>query len=342
MPTLDELKTLQAIPLAVKIQKSIQRIKEWVNHYGEDGVYISFSGGKDSTVLVDLVDKAIPNNNIPLVFCDTGLEYPEIREFVKSYGDRVVWLKPEMTFKQVIEKYGYPVPSKEIAVHVHLAKLAIAENREEDSQSYKKLKGQFRTKDGQLSHYNCARWGFLIDAPFDTTSTCCNIFKKKPSKKYEKESGRHPITGSTTAESKQRETTWLKQGCNAFDIDRPTSTPMAFWTEQDVLLYIKDNSLPIASVYGNIVYTDEDGMEYDEPVFNESMQLKTTGVERTGCMFCLFGAHLPENPPRFVQMKQTHPKQYNYIMRPKEEGGLNYKEVIDFINENTKNRKIQY
>ena len=96
-----------------------QRVRGWVEEYGEDGVYVSFSGGKDSTVLLDIVRKDYPD--IPAIFVDTGLEYPEIREFVKTYDD-VTWLKPKMNFKQVIEKYGYPFISKEVSQTVYDAK----------------------------------------------------------------------------------------------------------------------------------------------------------------------------------------------------------------------------
>ena len=110
---------LQALPLKVKVEKTKQRIREWVDTFGEDGVYISFSGGKDSTVLLYLVRELYPN--IPAVFCDTGLEYPEIREFVKGF-ENVEWIKPKMNFRQVIEKYGYPFISKEVAECVYGAR----------------------------------------------------------------------------------------------------------------------------------------------------------------------------------------------------------------------------
>ena len=96
------------------------RIRGWYEHWNGD-VYVSFSGGKDSTVLVDIVEK-MGYKDVPLVFVDTGLEYPEIREFVKGYGDRVTWLKPKLTFKQVIEKYGYPFISKEVSESVQGAR----------------------------------------------------------------------------------------------------------------------------------------------------------------------------------------------------------------------------
>ena len=117
--TLEELQMRQALPLNLKIRMTKTRIREWINEYGEDGVYVSFSGGKDSTVLLDLVRQDYPN--IPAVFVDTGLEYPEIREFVKTF-DNVIWLKPKMNFKQVIEKYGYPFISKEVSESVEGAR----------------------------------------------------------------------------------------------------------------------------------------------------------------------------------------------------------------------------
>ena len=110
--TKQELIQWQNLPLNIKILMTKERIRNWINEYGEDGVYISFSGGKDSTVLLDLVRQNYPD--IPAVFIDTGLEYPEIREFVKKF-DNVIWLKPKMNFKQVIQNYGYPFISKEVS-----------------------------------------------------------------------------------------------------------------------------------------------------------------------------------------------------------------------------------
>lgn len=110
---------MQAAPLSVKVLLTKSRIRDWVNEFGEDGVYISFSGGKDSTVLLDIVRQDYPN--VPAVFCDTGLEYPEIREFVKTI-DNVTWIKPAMTFRQVIEKCGYPMISKEVSECVYGAR----------------------------------------------------------------------------------------------------------------------------------------------------------------------------------------------------------------------------
>lgn len=113
MPTSDELKMLQALPLDLKIRRTQQRIREWVNHWGKDHVYVSFSGGKDSTVLLHIV-RQMYGDEIPAVFVNTGLEYPEVQHHVRSFPN-VVILHPEMNFRDVIVKYGYPVISKEVS-----------------------------------------------------------------------------------------------------------------------------------------------------------------------------------------------------------------------------------
>lgn len=116
---ISDLYQMQSLPLNAKVRMTQRRIKEWVDEYGEDGVYISFSGGKDSTVLLDIARKLYPN--IKAMFVDTGLEYPEIRQFVKQFNN-VDWIKPKMTFRQVIERYGYPFISKEVSECVYGAR----------------------------------------------------------------------------------------------------------------------------------------------------------------------------------------------------------------------------
>lgn len=108
-----ELQSMQAAPLSAKISMTKQRIREWVNEYGEDGVYVSFSGGKDSTVLLHLV-REMYGDSIPAVYCNTGLEYPEITQFVKTF-DNVEIIKPKKNFFQVCEQYGFPLISKEVS-----------------------------------------------------------------------------------------------------------------------------------------------------------------------------------------------------------------------------------
>lgn len=212
-----------------------------------------------------------------------------------------------------------------------------------------------KVTDEMSSRYNRKKYLFMLEAPFEISKNCCTVMKKGPAHKYAKETGRMPMTAQMASESKLRTSQWLINGCNGFDMKSPISNPMSFWTDQDVLLYIKQNNLPICSVYGDIVedlegteevegqltMSDVEGWENQSIFDAKRPPLKTTGCQRTGCMFCGFGCQMEKDEGRFAKMKKTHPKQYDYIMRPWDAGGLNYKEVIDWINENG-NMHIKY
>ena len=166
--------------------------------------------------------------------------------------------------------------------------------------------------------------------------------KKKPAKAYAKQTGKQPITAQMASESKLREKQWMKNGCNGFEMKSPISNPMSFWTENDVLQYAKSRGIKLASVYGDIMYKDATGLLYYDNFCGG--KLCTTGCDRTGCIFCGFGAHLDERnggTPRFVRLRQTHPKQYQYcigggeyvdgIWQPNEKG-LGMGHVFDELN----------
>ena len=190
------------------------------------------------------------------------------------------------------------------------------------------------------SMYDRSRYLFMLEAPFDVSNKCCMVMKKQPAHKYAKNTGRKPMTATMATESKLRASNWIKHGCNVFESKNPISNPMSFWTEQDVLIYIKENNLPICSVYGDVV-TDYKSMGQcenqmslaDYGIFdNERPLLKTTGCSRTGCVLCGFGCHLEKEPNRFQMLKETHPKFYNLIHILKN-NGVTYAEAIDWINE---------
>lgn len=247
-----------------------------------------------------------------------------------------------MRFDEVLKTYGFPVISKPVANSIAGAK--------PHNTRWLKLKGELiNPKNGMLSQFNTAKYGFLLDAPFAVSDKCCDVMKKRPARKYNERTGRKPIIGMLANESKKRKDAWFKTGCNAFELKNPQSQPMAFWTEQDILHYIKKYNVPYASVYGDIVVDEKQSVDYVDGQMNiyevignyEGSKLKTTGCKRTGCIFCMFGCHLEKSPNRFERMKETHPKQYNYIMKPVSDGGLGYKEIIDWINEHG-NMNIKY
>lgn len=269
-----QLQQRQSLGLAEKELFSRKRIKEYYEKL-DGNVYVSFSGGKDSTVLLHLVRQMYPD--VPAVFVDTGLEFPEIREFVKTI-DNVIWLKPKMDFKTVIETYGYPVVSKEISQKIREIKTSKSEKL-----INKRLNGDSRGN-GAMSH----KWKFLMNSPFKVSEQCCSVLKKRPAKKYEKDSGNSPIVGTMASDSRTRETAYLKAGCNSFN-GRNMSTPLAIWLEKDIWEYLKKYSLQYSKIY-NMGYT------------------------RTGCIFCMFGLDRETKPDRFDKLFHTHPQLYRYCM----------------------------
>jgi 3'-phosphoadenosine 5'-phosphosulfate sulfotransferase (PAPS reductase)/FAD synthetase len=285
-----QLQQRQALELEAKINLTNQRIREWYD-YWDGQVYVSFSGGKDSTVLLDLVRKVY--SDVPAVFVDTGLEYPEIRDFVKA-TDNVIWLRPEIPFNKVIDTYGYPVISKEIADNIYRAKRG-------SQNAIDRMNGL--NPDGTESSFKRSniKYKYLIDAPFLISNKCCNIMKKNPIKKYEKQTKRKPFIGTMACESTYRKTGYLQTGCNAFNKQRPTSQPISFWLEKDVFEYLDKESIKYSKIYD-------------------------MGYERTGCMFCMFGCQLDKEPNRFQKMKETHPKQYDYCINK-----LGCGKVLDYI-----------
>jgi len=198
--TRQDLKIMQGWSLERKIRVTQTRIMEWyMKHDGQ--VFVSFSGGKDSSVLLDLARRAYPD--IPAVFVDTGLEYPGLRDFVKT-KDNVNWLRPKYPFPQIIDKYGSPVISKEVSDCVDGAR---------KGQAYRlaRLNGELlNPKTGEKSSYNCDNYRYLLDAPFKRSARCCYHMKKAPIYKYERLSGRKAIIGTMACESRLRMQKWLQ------------------------------------------------------------------------------------------------------------------------------------
>jgi 3'-phosphoadenosine 5'-phosphosulfate sulfotransferase (PAPS reductase)/FAD synthetase len=149
------------------------------------------------------------------------------------------------------------------------------------------------------------------------------MMKERPAKEYKTKTKRLPMVGSMAVESARRRTAWLKTGCNSFDGKDAVSKPMSLWLETDVLEYTKRFNLPLALVYGDIVQ-GKDG------------KYKTTGMSRTGCMFCPIGCHLDKGK-RFKEMQKTHPKQWGFVMRDEKDGGLGLGRFLDFLGVEYKN-----
>lgn len=313
----EELDLLQALSLDLKVAKTVARIREAVSYYGKDGMYLSYSGGLDSTVLKHLLDK-LYDNKIPSVYARTGLDFPELVDHVKSQ-ENVIIVEPLKTFPNVIKENGYPVISKSTAMKVMRLR--------DQTGRYKCAYQNFilgKKKNGEKvasatllpkkDHY-------LLDAPFKISHECCYFLKEGPLINYSKETGRRPFMATRTDESDLRASNYLKTGCNLLtcETNRGYSKPLSFWTRQDILTYIKLFDIPYPKVYGDIVM-DEKGA------------LQTTGEIRTGCMYCLFGVAYDAKEShdglnRIQRLNKTHPKIYDYCLNT-----LGLKEVMDYIN----------
>jgi len=278
-------------------------IENWVNHWGVDGVVVSFSGGRDSTVLLHLIRSMYPN--VKAVFSDTGMEYPEIRNFVKTF-DNVHWVKPKRTFKDVLENEGYPVVSKKVSEQIKRL-------RQGTTEANKVSHNLIRTgisKDGRSipSRMLTKKWQYLEHAPFKISDKCCDIFKKQPLKKYFHSENLKPFTGMMKSEGGQRALAYPQ--CNMYYSKEPLSNPIFLWEKEDIDRYIKENNISICEIY------------FDRTVNGNFIK----GESRTGCMFCMFGVHMEKGENRFQKMKISHPKIYEYCMNK-----LGMKSVLNYL-----------
>ena len=344
--TIGDLRQMQSLALPAKVQMTRRRIKEWVDRFDEDGVYVSFSGGKDSTVLLDIVRKDYPG--IEAVFVNTGLEYPSVRQFALS-KENVTELRPTMNFRDVIIKYGYPVIGKEVSQVVQEARIGLKRNDGSYQFRIDRIlgKGHYAPlDDGKKSQFDVSAYKFLLDAPFNISDRCCKIMKKNPARSYERKTKRKIILATMAEESRLRRQRWMKYGCNAWDDKKQkSSNPMSFWTEQDVLTYIHEYSLTIAEAYGQVVVKN-DGIDGQINIHDylrdyRGCQYETEGCKRTGCIFCGFG--ITQDKQRFVMLSEQEPKLCDYVMRGGEfsqsgmwqpsKDGLGYWFVLGWLNE---------
>lgn len=193
MPEKWMLKQYQSLPMQAKVGMSTNRIIEWYEHW-RGNVCVSFSGGKDSTVLAHIVHDFYPD--VPLVFANTGLEYPEIQAFARKMG--ATFVRPKMSFSEVISTYGYPIISKENAETIHGARII-----KNGAKGQRKNTGVARTNENgewlnwrrkalhgiapfDSGYYCKTKWLPLArDTQFNISHYCCNVMKKEPQKANE-------------------------------------------------------------------------------------------------------------------------------------------------------------
>jgi 3'-phosphoadenosine 5'-phosphosulfate sulfotransferase (PAPS reductase)/FAD synthetase len=272
-----------SLPMEAKLVLTQQRIKDFYNHF--DGkVFLSFSGGKDSQVLAEIIrNMPSPYNSIELVFFDTHNENPSVFAIVERYGAKR--LESPLTPKQVIEKVGYPLFNKEVA------------NVIDDIQRGVKYTNNPNAKRRAQIDEIKNKYADFINSPLRISDKCCDELKKKLSHGYARNSGKKPIIATLAIESRNRMISYLNHGCNTFEGAYIKSTPMGMWSRKDVLEYIAKNNIQIAQCYGAEI---KDG----ECILH--------GCKQTGCMFCGFGKGVNF---AYKILKSKYPEYYNSLNR---------------------------
>lgn len=300
----EELRERLSLSLSQKVLHSLDVISSFY-HNKNGKCYVSFSGGKDSTVLLHIVRRLYPD--IPVVFINTRNEYPEIYRFVRMF-DNITWIKPKYKLKDIVEKYGFPLISKEQALYIH----EIRHTKSEYLRNIRLTGGEGNS--GKISK----KWQYLVDAPFSISDVCCTYLKKEPARLYEKETERRPFIGTLVSESQLRKQKYLKTGCNDYISKRHASYPLSIWTTNDIWEYIHKFNVSYCSIY-----QDND-------------------IKQTGCMFCGFGCHY-KTDMRFENLKLNYPLVYKYCMGLKN-NNITYEEAIEVVRkgslESLRNRSI--
>ena len=249
------------------LEDRLQKIRQVIEKYGEENFYISFSGGKDSTVLSALVDMAVPNNKIPRVYANTGIEYKMILEFVERERARehtweLVVLKPTVPIKPMLEKEGYPFKSKQHAKWVDTyqrkGKIQSIENYIQSEKADKKL---YRPCP------NILKYQFDESFKLRISDKCCLNLKEKPLESWSKQNHKpYGIVGVMREEGGRR----MDAQCLAFKSNKLWHfQPLAPITKEWENWFIKEYNVEISDIY-------------KEPY----------NLERTGCKGCPFALHL--------------------------------------------------
>ena len=286
--TRQELIERQGWSLEQKIDHALGVIEHFYNKLNGQ-VYISFSGGKDSTVLYWLARKIYPD--IKAVFCNTGNEYPDIVKFVREMKDsglNIDIIQRKLKPKEVLAKYGFPLVSKETSQLVRAIRYNPNSKRSQRAMNLPKTQLYAMPR----------KWEFLINERFDTSNMCCDKLKKEPFFYYSRDNGLAPILGTLADESRLRTSTYIRRGgCNVFNEEtlyKSSSLPLSIWTEKDIWDCIKKYNIPIADIYNK-------------------------GVERTGCMFCGFGIQYAHDN-RLQIAYENYPKFYHLFMNYQNHG----------------------
>lgn len=290
----------QKLPLDIKIKYTINRLR-WFEERLESSVtpIIAFSGGTNSLVLLDIARRYV-NPDYPAYFADTGVEFPEMRKFVKNYKNTIV-IRPEKAYSNILKTIGYPITRKLVARYLEDVKKKSPNNATTVKLRLTGINSRGEYKPAMMIP---KKWRFLLDAPFKISARCCDCLKKNLLVKFQRKNNCVPVIATLAEDSNQRESNYLKFGCMTFKNLESALRPMSFWTNDDCWKYIKTHNINYCEVYD-------------------------MGYTHTGCISCGFGVHEEKDENRFQTLYKTHPHLWDIHVNKYGWGG-----VLQYLNVN--------
>lgn len=270
------------------LEDRLQKIRSVINKYGEENFYVSFSGGKDSTVLSALVDLALPENKIPRVYANTGIELNMIRDFVyemQKTDNRIIIVKPAIPIKPMLEQEGYPFKSK---VHAHCVNLY------QIGSDNKMVLGYLGKRPETWHSRTCPkilRYHFTEQNDLRISDKCCIRLKEEPLMNYGKINNKKiTIIGTMKAEGGRRS----NLQCLLFEGNKLKKfQPLAPVTKEWENWFIAEYNIEICNIY--------------KPPYN---------FDRTGCKGCPFALHLQHELDVLEEFFPNERRQCEAIWKP--------------------------
>ena len=215
--------------------------------------YLSYSGGKDSHLLLWFIREYAHIEGIEVVSFNTYMEHPEIFKRMKENADRIlVPVKKPMDIKR---DYGIPCFSKRQDQVIH--------RYQNGSRAPSTMQGIYGiNQHGTKSMFGLnktARTLLLSGELHKVSDNCCKYLKKIPARNYEKETGKKPIMGVRGSESITRRSKYT----SCFTKDKKF-TPLHDLSNELLDAIYEKYQIPVPEIY-----------KY---------------VTRTGCMGCPYGS----------------------------------------------------
>lgn len=319
------------MPFRDKVLWAKKKIKEFFEVCIKDKsiteITVSFSGGKDSTVLLDLVMKVHKEIKckIPIVMVyATEITFPSTIKFINDinqkyrniYGDnlkQVQLVKPKKTWLKILSENGYPIYSKQVSTLINRVKNAKTMNNltqwffgiNQDKTSTAKFRLSkdrlFLLDDVMLNEWpklNAKEKQYFerYNEKYFFSEKCCDFIKGNL--KHDK---RPSFIGTMIVESELRKKSWIKSGCNIFNKNAMKSRPLSIWTNNDVWRYIKENDLEINPAYN-----------FDKKLDIDKQNLR---FERLGCTSCPYGSFMEQKKIIRIKNKEIEVGSYAKLNR---------------------------